>query len=153
MMSHNLYAPWKAVNKQYLLKYCNLDSNDSPSRHRQFGKRYRERGLQEVSMLIATIKEKVMNPFSADAPNRLTHLVTREVADSNTRHAYLNAYDVGNVTFFSCMQTLTVTIIIRDTTDISHVNIRKIYDTIKRNNLQLSFCNHKKEKEIQDLCS
>ena len=94
MMSHNLSAPWKAVNEQYLLKYCNLDSNDFPSRHRQFGKRYRERGLKEVSMLIATIKEKVINHFSADAPNRLTHLAIREVADSNTRDAYLNAYDV-----------------------------------------------------------
>ena len=63
VMSHNRSAPWKTVNKQYLLKYCNLDSNDFPSRHRQFGKRYRERGLQEVSVLIATTKEKVMNPF------------------------------------------------------------------------------------------
>ena len=47
--------------------------------------------------------------------------------------------------FLSCLQTLTVTTINRDTTDISHVNIRTIHDTIKRNNLQLSFCNHKKK--------
>ena len=98
-------------------------------------------------MLIATIKEKVMNPFSAVAKNRLTHLATRVVADSNTRDAYLNAYDVENVTFLSCLQTLTVTTINRDTTDISHVNIRTIHDTIKWNNLQLSFCNHKKKKK------
>ena len=99
-------------------------------------------------MLIATIKEKVMNPFSADAQNRLTHLATREVADSDTRDAFLNAYDVGNVTFLSCLQTLTVTTINCDTTDISHVNIRTIHDTIKRNNLQLSFATTKKKSRL-----
>ena len=70
LMCHNL----SAVNKQYLLKYCNLDSNDSPSTHRQFGAHYRERGLQEVSQLLATIQEKFINPFSANAPNRLDTL-------------------------------------------------------------------------------
>ena len=56
-----------------------------------------------MSMLITTIKEKVMNPFSADAPNGLTHLATREVAESSIRDTYVKTYDIGNVTFlYAC---------------------------------------------------